>query len=347
MSDDVLDRMRAAAADTPRVTVDRGAVLRAGRRRRVARVAGGAGLSVALVAATITGVAALAPDGPAGPVGADDSPTGSPSPTPGAYDEAYGPVEVVAGVAEVDAEAGTIVLPLDAYRLSADDWDVIDAAQDVFLDACFEDAGYGEYYEPGEALWQSSARHAQEAHRYGVWQADDVRERGYAGLLETWATPEEEVSGLPFTDEMAAASRGCYRAMLDAGLSYEPETTTADAPLGVPPVTLMPEADEALAAWVGCLDDAGVAAALDDSGVLAPPGVWAEPFDEQVRIGLIDVQCKAETDLVQRLADVEAAYQLAYIERGGTWLEDFAAVQEEVLRTAEEYLAAHEAGTAG
>lgn len=344
MNEDFLARLLSAAAETPAVRVDPERVLRSGRRRRSGRAAGAVGLAGVLLAATVTGVGALTPDGSQPPPGSTDgATTPAPDATPLPADAPYGPVDVLAGVAEIDAEVGAIRLPLDGYNLSADEWDVVGTAQDTFLDGCFERAGYGEYFSPGDApfLQDSASRRARESDRYGVWRVTDVRAHGYASALAMWGPPpDEESSGLPFSEEMAAASRGCFGAMLDAGLSWEPETATAAAPLGLPGVTDTPEGAPVVAEWEQCLQDNGVAPPIeDDSGVLVPSGVWNASFDEQVRIGLVDVQCKDEVDLVQRLGDVEAAYQLAYLERGREWVQQYAALQQRALRAAEEYLA--------
>jgi len=346
MNEEFVARIRAAATDTPSVRIDRAHVLRAGRRRRAGRVVGGVGLTGLLMAGTVTAVASLGPSGPQAPAApSTDAASPSPRATDVPVDEPYGPVEVVAGAADVDTETGVIRLPVEANWLTADEWDVVGTAQDVFLDGCFETAGYGEYFSPGDApfLQDMAARHARETERYGVWREADVRVNGYGGAMAQWGGPEDEVlDGLPFTEDMAAASRGCYRAMLDAGLSWEPATVTADAPLGLPPVYEMPEARPVIDEWAECLADAGVAPPRDADSVLVPGDVWDASFDEEVEIGLVDVACKAQVDLVQRLADVEAAYQLAYLERGREWVEEYAALQQRTLRAAEAYLATAE-----
>lgn len=340
MSDEFLARIRAAATEAPDVRVDGARVLRTGRRRRMGRVVGGTALTGLLLAGTVTAVATLSPTGPQGPAARDSaSPTVTADDVP--YDQPYGPVDVVAGAAEVDAAAGTVRLPLDEYNLSADDWDVVGTAQDVFLDGCFEEAGYGEYYSPGEApfLLDLAARRAREQERFGVWRATDVEDHGYAAVLAMWGPPQDtESSGLPFSEEMAAASRGCYRAMLDAGLGYEPETATAAAPLGLPPILETEEAAPIVDEWAACLEASDVAPPRSSDSVLVPADVWSASFDEQVRIGLVDAACKAEVDLVQRLGDVEAAYQLAYLARGQEWVDEYAALQQRTLRAAEAYL---------
>lgn len=363
MSDEFLARLRAAATETPPVHVDRGSVLRAGRRRRVERVAGGVGMTGLLLAGTVTAYASLGPAEPQTPAGPSVSTSRSPqatqapspdatSPSPEAtdvpFDKPY-EVVVVAGEAEVDAAAGRVRLPFGDVFLTADDYDVIAAAQDAFLDPCFEDAGYGEYYSPGEGLMRvdSPARHAREAEPYGPWRSSDVRDHGYAAALTMWGPPpDEESSGLPFTEEMAAASRGCYRAMIEAGLEYEAETAAAGAPLGLPSLFETPEGATIIAEWEQCLGDNDVAPRGDDMSVLIPAEVWNASLDEQVRIGLVDAQCKDDVDLVQRLADVEAAYQLAYLERGRAWVDEYTALQQRTLRAAEAYLEQAAAGGA-
>lgn len=62
--------------------------------------------------------------------------------------------------------------------------------------------------------------------------------------------------------------------------------------------------------WWDCLRDEGLVPQTGDAD-------WGPPvpteLEEQIRVAIIDASCKEETDLVQRLGDVEARFQAAFI----------------------------------
>ena len=72
---------------------------------------------------------------------------------------------------------------------------------------------------------------------------------------------------------------------------------------------------KAAADWAQCMNQGGVSVKGDGLGVFFETG--GEEFSEEDGIAraLIDTGCKEKVSLVQRMADIEAAYQLQYIEK--------------------------------
>ncbi|MDT0165475.1 hypothetical protein Q9R32_07890 [Actinotalea sp. AC32] len=319
MNDDpFVRRLRTLADPAPPVLVDGDRVLRLGRRRRALRAAG-VGVATVVAAAGAFTAAAL-------PATTDGRVT-SATATRG------GPVTTAttspAPAAVVDEEAGTITLPLDEWFWDSADIATMETAVDLYVSRCMADAGLGAEYTFHGAFPVQPDRL-----EYGVWSRDVVLESGYRSLVPDDSRPG---GGLRGDDPRVSTQVGCYRSAMAEGLTYEPGDFEALAPVGYTSPTYLPEGQEVLADWRRCLADNDVAAPDDDTSTV-PRGVLDAPLDEQIRVGLIDVACKEQTDYVRRMADVHAAEQAAYIERARGYLEQIRPVQESVVARSRAYL---------
>lgn len=285
MDQDLTTRLRALAdADVP-VAVDRAGVLRAGHRSRRVRGAAWGALAV-VVAAGLPALAGLGP-GRASVAPAAPSPTAAPR-------------------AVVDRATGTITVPRwsdppDARRDQA----VLQTARAHVRAGCMADRGFA-------AGWEFTGPVAPEAapgelRPYGAWLASDVRQNGYAFVHDD--------RSLDLGTQEAAAWAECEDLLTAQGLARTPagdrDAAEPDVPQQ-PGLLTTPEGAALRAEWAACLAESGLAASTDDPESLVPAGAADAPFDEQVRIGLVDVACKDRLDLVQRLADLDAALSARY-----------------------------------
>ncbi|WP_309133418.1 hypothetical protein [Cellulomonas sp.] len=321
MDEDLLrGRLRGLADVDAPVSVDRAAVIRVGRRRRWTRTLGPAAAVLVLAVAAYPAVAALTPDRSA------VSPAG---PTPA--------VTTPAPRAVVDRAAGTITLPVDGLRSPRDELVTTQTAQRHFLSTCMTERGFGEHWafdgpvEPAVPPGSTAP--------YGVWRESDVRATGYQHAAGTDA-------GRSLEGDEAVASRQCEGEMVAAGLAVDVDRVTALAEehrAGGWIRALGTDEGGALRdRWVRCLAEAGVAAPVaDDPESMVPEGILEAPFDEQVRVGLLDVACKDRLDLVQRLADLDAAAQAAYLERTAEFQAAVRRLDAPVVDRARQYLVEH------
>ncbi|MFS0699763.1 hypothetical protein AB6N24_07290 [Cellulomonas sp. 179-A 4D5 NHS] len=332
-TDDAFTRhLRDVAATAPRVAVDHRAVLASARRHRLARAGGVTVGTLVLVLAVALGVSALPGPGeaalPAGPTpGGTTVP--APSPTPGSSASAA-PADAVI----IDLDAGTVRLPLDDWLIDESEEAILLAAQLHSAHRCLEAAGYGEYSSSSTGLPPVRPGFRD----YGVWVRADVEARGYQDLVETFDEQGAGGNGSPPPEEFFPASRACFAAALDQGLSYDPSDFESLAPEGWTSALRTDEGRAVVAEWAACLAEQGVATPPVDDGVMVPTGVLDAPLDEQVRVGLLDVACKEQLDVVGRLAGLDAAAQLAYIERARPYLEALRPVQQAALAKARAYL---------
>ena len=343
--DDVARRLQQLAGPTPLITVDRGRVLHAGRRRRTARAVALGGTATLGLTALVGGVVVALPQG-----GSDDPSLAAPPPstsasaTPDPTSGAVPPAPGDAPAAVVDLATGAITLPLDELTLSPRDQVVIEWARSLSVSRCMEEAGYGanHRFAPPELPADIPSSHHGINGSYGVWVREQVATYGYGGPswhdTELWDSADRRAGG----DDAAAAELACSLAAIDEGLGYSQEqfdAWDAVAPEGWQPAQYTTEGQAVLEEWRACLTAAGVTPPGPDEGMI-PPGVMGAPPAEQVRVGLIDVTCKEDLDVVQRLADVDAAQQWAYLERGGReYLQERAAADRAMLATAEALLA--------
>ncbi|TKR27411.1 hypothetical protein FA014_00810 [Cellulomonas hominis] len=319
--EDLARRLRARAdAEAPAMSVDLAAVVRGGRRRRLAR--GGAALAVAAlaVAGTWSGVRAL----DTAPHEVQPAGTSSPAPTLTEADLH----------AQVDPVAGTITFPLARYDLTADEWAVVWRARTWAGWRCAEEA-------IGRPIaWQTSVPGDPPSDRtYGVWNLAEAQQYGYAVPVQGGRSGGPVDPDVPLSVWDACNESAAVQAMspeIDASDELAAALRTASEAA---------EASEAsraaVADWTACLAAHGLEPAGGDGGY-AVAGASSSRWDQDaVALAVTDVQCKAAVDFVQRMADADAAAQAPVLVAFRDELEARLAHQRAAVAVAEAYLAEH------
>lgn len=318
---DLARRLRARAdAEAPAMTVDLAAVVRGGRRRRLAR--GGAVLAVTALAVTAgwSGVRAL----DAGPADLQPAGTSSPAPSPAESDLH----------AEVDPVAGTITFPLARYDLTAEEWSVVGRARAWEMKVCAE-AAVGR-----PIAWQTAIPGDPASDRtFGVWDLAEAQEYGYA------VPPEGgRGAGAVDADVPMSAWEECNASPTVRAMSPEVDGSDelAAALLQADEVAAASEATRAAVAdWTACLARSGLEPAGGDRGY-AVAGTSTSRWDrESVALAVTDVSCKTEVDFVPRMADAAAAAQAPVLLMFRDELVSRIAHMRAVVPVAEAYLDAH------
>lgn len=319
--DDLARRLRARAdTEAPAMTVDLAAVVRGGRRRRLAR--GGAVLVVTAltVAGAWSGVRALdaAPH--------EIQPAGTSSPAPSLTEADLH--------AEVDPVAGTITFPLARYDLTADEWAVVGRARAWEMKQCAE-------VELGrEIAWETAVPGDPHSDRtFGVWDLAEAQEYGYAVPPEGGRPAGAVDADVPQTVWDACRESAIVRAMSpEVDGSYE-----LAAALGT--AWEAAQASEASRAavtdWTACLAEHGLEPAGGDSGYTVAGASLSRWDRDSVALAVTDVQCKTAVDFVQRMADARAAAQAPVLVAFREELEARLAHQRAAVAVAEAYLAEH------
>lgn len=225
----------------------------------------------------------------------------------------------LAATAFVDTRTGQIVLPLDRLMATEQQRYVVEHAVDLLLADCMREAGFTFVVVDRRSVVPPPSR------RYGVWAASAVTTDGYIVPSADPATRRREQ--LNATPLPAAAQRRfdeCVRrpdvrafAAHDMGVQLS-VSDTYNAVLD------SPEGSAVLQEWRACLRSHGVSDRPSVYGPFHPEGATLTRSEADRRIATIDVRCKVETDLVQRLADLEATRQWEMVQR------DPAAAQRQV-----------------
>lgn len=212
----------------------------------------------------------------------------------------------------LDREAQTITLPLTEYSLSEQETQTVQHANALIAQDCMADKAFP--YPPAtEINWQREARVTDR--RYGVWNLDSVAKYGYDVPADDSRSPELNPEPAAVTvDGYDEALLDCIENIQDdlihEYIAYNADSSIADRGLFESETLAKadPEWTQARQDWTDCLAESKVTLATQDGWVPVLP----DSKSAQIEIAIIDVECKTETNLVQRLADIEATYQAAF-----------------------------------
>lgn len=236
--------------------------------------------------------------------------------------------------AQLDYAKGTITLPLDAYVPTREEIALIDKANDKLITDCVKKAGLI-YPAPGHSTSLDQDR------RFGIWNPDLAGKYGY-GLppsLSGSATPQT----LP--QETIAAVRKCRQEIATTLLPVNTGKTVGNATVintvngnAYDQARQDPRWSQIREEWSQCLRDQGIKPVngLDEWMPEAPSDKQAE-----IRIAVADVKCKTTVNMIQRLADINAAKQTTLIEKNDAALTEARKNKESVVSKARDVVNAN------
>jgi len=326
--DDVVAHLKSLERPAPTVRVDRRRVLSAGRRRRGARAAAVTAAGVVAVAGVVTAAMAVAPGTHHAAVPATSStstPTTSPVPAP-----SPSPAHAV-----IDPVTGLVTTPFSTFMVNQHDLDIMMSAWDLARSRCMAEAGYADRF----VFAVTHTAVPDMSTPYGIWDRDALHQRGYAGpTLDPYAGEGSEIH--VSSPAVETAMETCADQVRPMGFIFEPTSFDDLRPaVGVETAGDTAEGKGVVAEWVACLATHGVAGPEDDDSLM-PAGVLSMSLADQVRIGLVDIDCKESTDLRQRLADIDAANQQAYLDAAPAFEAAYRETVETALAASRAYLSA-------
>jgi hypothetical protein len=322
-SDDDLARSLRDRADAvlPPMSVDVGAVVRSGRRRRVARGASVLAVTALAVTGTWSGVQPIDRGGDRTQLLAA---TSSPAPTADP-DDLH---------ARVDPVAGTITFPMARYDLTADELATVTRARAWEMKVCAE-AAVGR-----PIAWEVGVPGVPVSDRlFGVWSLSEAQQYGYdmpptggssGGAVDpdvdlaVWDACNESETVRALSPEVAGSQE-----LADALSRADEQAEASEA------------SRSAVADWTACLARNGLEPAGGDRGPSVAGSTTSRWDEASIALAVIDVQCKTEVDFVPRMADARAAAMAPVLVQFRDELESRRAFQQEVVARAEAYLAAH------
>ena len=222
-------------------------------------------------------------------------------------------VEVVAGVAVLDESSVTVTFPLTSRMLSLDEQNTLARAQDLLLEDCLESAGVPS--EVPDRLAVPAPPYPFSS--FGPWVLESAAVYGYElPIPESGSNPLAEWESRLSEQQLAAASE-CMESdewqtlditeLMNLGASVRGERESYEW------ASQNPAWIEARDQYQHCMKSAGYT--FTDDEPFIPASSVSAAGEQAILIALDDVGCKNQTDLVQRLADVVAAYELDFIAR--------------------------------
>ena len=244
--------------------------------------------------------------------------------------------------AEVNYETGEIVLPVEKYYLSLDDQGDVFGARSHFITQCMKAKGIDD-------PWAIPIPSDREDRRFGNWLMHNAEKFGFAtptspeaeaALAENVKWAESHADDQAWQEAYGEAVDECGKEDVaeELALSNIPEPPRFD--LSVLDLALdSAEAKVVFADWEKCLNDNGLERDPEDS-LFDIKGVSYDVVNEQnIKAAIVDVQCKADTDYTQRMADIMAAAQGPFVKKHEAELQEYYDAQLVVLGKAQDYLA--------
>lgn len=260
---------------------------------------------------------------------------------------------VTTATARLDRANGQIIMPLDEYRQTPEDEAISQKASQAILRECLQTKGENGLPDGGGSGGQWIER------PYGLWLPDEAAEIGFVPTSDATMATEEPPGG--WSDETSESFNRAYEECKSsvggdmAEVSLPDPTASAVEPLVDEAYELArksPEWEAARTEWKSCLADAG----------LTPPdqGTWmsqeaqavVEQYDgtdipaavkkEEIRLAVIEATCNEQTQLTQRLADLEAGFQAALIKDHEAQLAQEKSDGRKYVDAARAYLAGHQ-----
>ena len=231
--------------------------------------------------------------------------------------------------AVVDERTGQIVLPLDALLPSPSQQHVIDYAADLVRARCLRAAGQS------QPVIDRRDEPPAVSRRYGIWVASRAETYGYAPPPKPpGARRQEQLRHAPLTPAFKRALEACRRDAALRRLALDNVGSQASA-LDIFDATLAsPEGAAVLREWRACLREHGITDRADAGSPFIPAGTTLEPTPANIAIAKVDVACKVRTDLVRRLANLEARRQWEVVQQQPDAARRQVAALQAVLRNA-------------
>lgn len=250
------------------------------------------------------------------------------------------PDAVVQNAAVLDPKMGTITYPLEEYFFSWSEHQTVLNAATLALGTCARRLGIEYTYKP-------LIPELGDDRDFGVWVPDYAARYGYHAAMS-----EEKAAAVAGTTapDFGEVTPDQHESMVDECVD-SPQVTQFREVSGSGPwsdpidlaysaVLTSTEAADIRKSWRDCLEKAGVEPPADEEAFDAlAVGENAEMTETEIRVAVADAQCKSEVGMVQKLADLLAAYHSPIIAEYRTELEAVRVKQEAQLADAEEFLA--------
>lgn len=233
-------------------------------------------------------------------------------------------LQVVSGAAHLDESTETITTPIDAYGMSVLEGRIIDYANNLEEQKCMKGRGLAfPVVKPFTSYDDAPGGDVEDGgspdRKYGVWNVESAARYGFdlapvsPRLKELQALNSAKVS-----PTVQSAQDACFEYVVKhvgvatIKLYGESGNTITYRARQHPAAALTPSGHKAYQAWGDCLRDHSLKAGTENR--FQPAGVASMSKEQQINAAIIDATCKQKTGLIQRLSDIDAAYEQQFID---------------------------------
>jgi len=262
----------------------------------------------------------------------------------------FADLTVITGAAKLDPVMESITLPVDQYGMTVLESHVIDYAGLLLQKECMAEQGvdflvvkpFNSFDDPPGGNFEGGAT---PNHTWGLWSVDTASKWGYEDPPNELREALLAANGAPMAATDGAVADKCFKNVVDtsgigvAELLGDDTTITYRAQFHTFPEDT-PEGKKAYGDWVSCLEKKGLSPARDNPFI--PAGALEMSKEDQISTALTDAKCKQETNMIQRLADIEAAYQEVFIDKNEAALVAWRKEIQAMVDDAEETIRARE-----
>ena len=255
--------------------------------------------------------------------------------------------------AQLDRARGQVVLPLEEYQATVEELNITQRASQGILRECLNRRGHAGLAPAADATTLGLDR------PYGLWLPEKAAQEGFTPSQDQSAPPPGE-----WSDESDPSFNAAYDACRgEIGSQMDAVSIPEAALSGGLPGELSTKAYNSASAtdawktareeWKACLrthgltprdgEDAWTSAEAQQILQASEDGP-ADPArkKEEIRIASIEASCNEQTQLTQRLGDIEASYQAPLIKQNEAALQDVKAETAKHVDAARAYLASHQ-----
>ncbi|MDX2340074.1 hypothetical protein NJC10_00050 [Micrococcus sp. M4NT] len=247
-----------------------------------------------------------------------------------------------------------MVLPIDEYAPAPEDEVVMTHARLAILRSCLQPKGFNGVEPP-----EQSAQDVAEDRPYGLWLVDRAKTHGF-DMQPPSRTDDRTPPPGGWSDELDPAFNQAYdicaaevkEQMLQVSSPTTSGQGSASTTIRMQARSLASEAEPWKAAhheWQQCLRANGLTPPEQNDGwsseearALLETSESANTAQEGVRIAVIEATCNEQTQLTQKLGDIEAGYQATLIRQNEAALTEESKTHAAHLDAARAYLASHQ-----
>lgn len=232
---------------------------------------------------------------------------------------------VVAGVAKLDERIESVTKPLDRFDLTMLELSVIDYAANLGAKECAAADGVVEEIPKPFASYQDPpggyAYGGEVPDRlYGVWSPELAARWGFKHPPFSETTQQLQKNEEPASDHDTAIIQKCYLEVSKStgvggrALYGEDGQTVIARAHQHPDAQSTREGKAVSQQWVACIGKHSLAPDPESSS-FEIKGEDAMTQEQAIKAALIVVQCKHDLGLIQKLSDIDAAYEQAFIDK--------------------------------